>query len=125
MRFDELIKKSYFLLEQDQGTEQQPEESGSPDQVKDAAKVLDKSGQKLTTQVEAAQEQLVNLIKSLVDALMVERRAENIKLTPAITAALLNIKNSTLIPQPIEALSSIEDEIDKLSSEYEKPVTEI
>jgi len=125
MRFDELIKKSYFLLEQDQGTEQQPEESGSPDQIKDAAKVLDKSGQKLTTQVEAAQEQLVNLIKSLVDALMTEHRAENIKLTPAITAALQNIKNATLKPQPIEALSGIEDEITKLSSEYEKPVTEI
>ena len=125
MKFDAFIKKSYFLLEQDQGTEQKPEEYLSPDQVKDAAKTIDKSGQDLKNQVEAAQEQLVNLIKRLVDALMVEHRAENIKLTPAISAALQNIKNNTLKPQPIEALSGIEDEIDKLSSEYEKPVTEI
>jgi hypothetical protein len=119
MKFKELIRKSYFLLEQDQTDT--ADSAGSTGQMKDAAKVLDKSGEQMASQVEAAQEQLVNLIKSLVEALMTEYRAESIKLTPSIAEALQNIKNSTLIPEPIEALSGIEEVITKMSSDYKKP----
>lgn len=117
MKFDKFIKKSFLLIEQDENI---PDES-----LKDAAKTIDKSKAQLTNQVESSQERLIELIKGLVDVLMTEYRAENIKLTPNLTKTLQEIKNSSLIPQPIESLSQIDSIISNLKSEYEKPVAGI
>lgn len=119
MKFDNLIKKTYYLLEQDQ---QPPEKKAD---MEDAAQTLDKAGRKMESQVETVQDELVDLIKRLVEALITESRAENIKLTPSIIEVLKDIRSSTLLPKPIEALSRVEELIDKMTSEYEKPVTGI
>lgn len=122
MQFDSFLKKCYYLLEQDmqdvpQGDKNVPQEGGI--NKGDAAKEIDDAGKKMEEQNKATQEGVVELIQDLVNALITENRAKNIKLTPSIITALKNIKNSTLMPEPLKALISIEDEISKLSGEYQ------
>lgn len=118
MKFDNFLQKCYVLLEQELP------DVPKPGDVKGGStgigKEIDDAGKKIEAQSEAVQEGVLDLIKGLVDVLMTEARAENIKLTLPILNALRDIKKSTLIPQPIEALSDIEDTITNLTSEYQK-----
>jgi len=72
MKFDSIIRKSYFLLEQDEQAAQQPPAGGAPapaaggGDAKEAAAGLDKLGKKLGDQVESAEDQLFKMSKDLV-----------------------------------------------------------
>ena len=87
MRFDSIIRKSYFLLEQDEQAAQQPPAGGAPapaagggGDAKEAAAGLDKLGKKLGDQVESAEDQLFKMSKDLVRVVNQAMQTDRIQL---------------------------------------------
>lgn len=125
MRFDNLLKKQYYLLEQE-GGENSPETPENPEvdpnKVKDAAKEMDDAGEQLNNQVQTVYKQTLKLFKRFFDMLDDELRTnpEQAKLPQDFTELIAKINQATLNPSPIDGLKSVEDSINEMGKNYEK-----
>ena len=116
MKFDQLIKKSYYLLEQDENAGGQPAPDES--QLKDAAEQIDKTGDKMQTQVESTFSELVNLIREMINIFEQEKVVNKQEFSPRLQKFLEDLKQSTANPNPTQCLDQIGDAIKTASSDY-------
>jgi sugar-specific transcriptional regulator TrmB len=118
MKYSELIKKTYALLEQSEEEQQQAPDATNVKDVEQAAEKIDDVGKKMEDTVKTSMETLVEILKKLVDFLREEERVGNAKYPPKLTELLKKIKSSTMTPDPTNGLSQIEDAIDEAESHY-------
>ena len=116
MKFDQLIKKSYYLLEQDEnaGGQAAPDES----QMKDAAQQIDKTGKDMETQIQSTFSELVKLVRELTDIFDQEMSVNKKAFPPRIEELIEQLKNATASPNAIQSLDNIGDVVKSATSEY-------
>lgn len=116
MKFDQLISKTYYLLEQDEnaGDQPAPDESG----LKDAAQQIDKTGKDMETQVQSTFSELVNLIREMVNIFEQEKAVNNQEFSPRLQKFLEDLKQSTASTNPTQCLDQIGDAIKTASADY-------
>lgn len=115
MRFDNLIKKTYKILaEQD--------ENQSTGEVPDAAMPNNANDEidKVSSQVENMSSEVLELVGKLIDLLSKEENAERIKLTPEISKLLDELKNYTSSSNPSQGLDGIDKAVRDAQSDYIK-----
>jgi len=84
MKFDNFIKKTYTLLEQDeqQGAAQPPQQGGNAGAAdpSEVSAEVDKVGKKMGDQVETAEEELYGMAKDLLKVIVQALQADNVNL---------------------------------------------
>jgi len=140
MRFSRLVKKTYNLLEEgppeapapDKGVGggdaamPPPQDAGgaAPDDKQEAAKDVEKAGNKMTDQVETAMDEMVSLLGKIVDFLRNEERIGNAKYPPKIANLLTTIKKASLTQSSADGLGQIEDAVSEVDDFYNKKTDE-
>jgi hypothetical protein len=116
MKFDQLIKKSYYLLEQDEnaGGQAAPDES----QMKDAAQQIDKTGKDMETQIQSTFSELVKLVRELTDIFDQEMSVNRNAFPPRIEELIEQLKQATASPNAIQSLDNIGDVVKTATSDY-------
>jgi len=130
MKFSNLVKNSYKLLEQspqemgaDAAMPPQAPGGGIPGptpQQQQAGEDIDKAGKKMSDQVETAMDEMVSLIGKIVDFLRNEQRIGHTKYTPKIQTLLNKIKIATTSPTSVQGLGDIEDAVSEVDEYYNK-----
>ena len=117
MKFDQLIKKTYYLLEQDENAGEQP---AAPDegQMKDAAQQIDKAGEETESQLQSTFSELVKLVRELTDIFDQEMSVNKNAFPPRIEELIEQLKQATASTNAIQSLDSIGDVVKTASSEY-------
>jgi hypothetical protein len=116
MKFDQLISKTYYLLEQDDnaGDQPAPDESG----LKDAAQQIDKAGEESQSQLQSTFSELVKLVRELTDIFDQEMSVNKKAFPPRIEELIEQLKNATASPNAIQSLDNIGDVVKSATSEY-------
>jgi TolA-binding protein len=128
MKFDSLIRKSYFLLEQDEQIGQQPPAGGAPapagggGDAKEAAAGLDKLGKKLGDQVESAEDQLFKMSRDLVRVVNQAMQTDRIQLDdhPNLKQILDKLNSASGIADARAGLPAIQKVIKDYSEDTAK-----
>lgn len=130
MKFDKIIRRSYFLLEADDQTGQQPPAGGAPAAIpaagsggaaKEAAAGLDKLGKKLGDQVESAEDKLFKMSKDLVRVVSQAIQTDKIQLNdhPNLKQILDKLSNASDVADAKAGLPAIQ----KIISDYTEDTT--
>lgn len=116
MKFDQLIKKSYYLLEQDEnaGGQAAPDES----QMKDAAQQIDKSGEEMETQIQSTFSEIVKLVRELTNIFDQEISVNPNAFPKRIEELVGELKQATASPNAIQSLDNIGDVVKTATSDY-------
>jgi hypothetical protein len=116
MKFDKIIRRSYFLLEQDEQAGQQPPAAGgapapAAGDTKEAAAGLDKLGKKMGDQVENAEDELFSMSKDLVRVFGQAMQADNLQLNdyPNLKQILDKLNNASSSADAKSGLPAIQE----------------
>jgi hypothetical protein len=128
MKFDKIIRRSYFLLEQDEQGNMPPTPSaggqGAPASSGDskvAVAGLEKVGKKLEDQVENAEDQLFTMSKDLISVFNQVLKVDNIDLNdhPNLKKIIDSLTNASDVADAKTGLPAIQ----KIIKDYTQDVT--
>jgi hypothetical protein len=131
MKFDKIIRRSYFLLEADDQTGQQPPAGGAPAPIpaaggggdaKEAAAGLDKLGKKMGDQVESAEDELFKMSKDLVRVISQAMQTDRLQLNdhPNLKQILDKLNNASGLADAKAGLPAIQEIIKSYTEDTTK-----
>ena len=129
MKFDKIIKKSYFLLEQDEQGNMPPTPSvggqGAPSSSGDAKVAvagLEKVGKKMGDQIENAEDELFTMSKNLIKVFNQVLKVDNIDLNdhPNLKQILDKLNDASNVADAKTALPAIQQIIKSYTEDVTK-----